>query len=183
MMKETHFMSKRRWLWVVSIAITAIALAGAATVLGSAPTSGAAASSEAEALPPLTGYQAATGPLLTDERIAQIARTEAARASDEAPTMMAINTTMQSALEAEPRNKVVASSAGMEAFMKSAVVLVTLHGHFALDNAPVPDGQPQPSGSVLTLTIDAHSGWVDARELSDALAPGIAALGIARVIQ
>ena len=96
--------------------------------------------------------------------------------------MTAVDTTLENAVEANPVNKVDDSSPGMEVLMKSEVVLVTLYGHFTLDDAPVPKGDSQPTGSVFTLTIDARTGWVDARELSDAPAPGIADLGTARTL-
>jgi hypothetical protein len=183
-MRRTHMVRRKKWLLGMSLAIIIAALVSASTVLGSAPQIGSPSSEvEPQAPPPLTGYQTSSGPVLTDEQIAQIARTQAARAGEEAPTMTAVDTTLANAVEANPDDHVNTSSPGMEALMKSEVVLVTLHGHFMLENAPVPKGSSQPGGSVLTLAIDAHTGWVDSRELSDAPASGIANLGVARVLQ
>jgi hypothetical protein len=65
--------------------------------------------------------------------------------------------------------------------MKSKVVLVTMYGHFKLTRARLPLGdQNIPTGTVLTLVIDAYTGRVDYRELSEQAASGIAALGAAR---
>lgn len=182
-MRKTHMVRRKKWLLGMSLAIIAM-LVGANTVLGSDPIISSPFSEvEPQAPPPLTGYQSDSGPVLADEQIAQIARTQAARAGEEAPTMTAVDTTLENAVDANPDNQVDASSPGMEALMKSEVVLVTLHGHFLLEDAPVPKGRSQPTGSVLTLAIDAHTGWVDSRELSDAPASGIADLGAARALQ
>lgn len=183
-MKKIHMLSRKKWLLGVSLAIIAAALVGAGTVLGSAPAiTPSSSEAEPQAPPPLTGYQASGGPLLTDEQVASIAYTQAVRAGEIGPTMTAVDTTLRSAVEANPENQITASSPGMEALMNSEVVLVTLHGYFTLEDAPVPEGRSQPTGSVLTLAIDAHTGWVDSRELSNAVAPGIASLGTARALQ
>lgn len=52
-----------------------------------------------------------------------------------------------------------------------------MHGRFTLSDAAVPTGEAAPTGSVLTLTIGSHSGWVDQRELTATEAPGLSALG------
>jgi hypothetical protein len=182
--EKTHIVRRNKWLLGMSLAITIGVLATASAVLGStSQINSLSPEVEPQAPPPLTGYRPSSGPVLTDEQIAQIARTQAARAGEEAPTMTAVDTMLKNAVEVNPGNQVNASSLGMEVLMESEVVLVTLHGHFTLEDAPVPKGHSQPTGSVLTLTIDAHTGWVDSRELSDTPAPGIADLGVARTLQ
>jgi len=178
---------------LLAIGLTAgaiAALAGAGVVLGSTQTPAGPATSQAPALPasepqapaPLSGYQLAGGPVLGDERVAQIARKEAAEAGEKSASMTALDTTLKSAVEAREGNRVIASSPGMAALEQSAVVVVVAHGRFKLNDASVPRGHGAPTGDVLTLTIDAHTGWVDIRELSDAPAPGIADLGSARAL-
>ncbi len=181
----------RRRLLAGCVATVALgALGGAGAVLGSTPGTQSPSPDQAPALPaaeaqaaaPLSGYQPSSGPLLADERIAQIARVQAAGAGQEDASMTAVDTTLARAVEAREGNRILASSPAMAALEQSQVVLVVLHGRFKLRDASVPRGHAAPRGDVLTLAIDARTGWVDMRELSDAPAPGIAALGTARAL-
>jgi hypothetical protein len=49
---------------------------------------------------------------------------------------------------------------------ESAVDVVTMRGHFTIDNAPVKHGAPPPSGTSLTVTIDRHTERVIGVQLS-----------------
>ncbi len=49
--------------------------------------------------------------------------------------------------------------------LATPVVLVVMHGHFTLNDARVPPGYPAPTGAVLDLVIDAHTGGVIGRAL------------------
>lgn len=166
------------------------ALGGAGAVLGSTTATPSPSPAQTPALPaaeaqaaaPLNGYQPSSGPLLADGRIAQIARVQAAGAGQKDASMAAVDTTLKRAVEAREGNRVLESSPAMAALEQSPVVLVVLHGKFKLRDASVPRGHAAPTGDVLTLAIDAHTGWIDMRELSDAPAPGISALGSARAL-
>lgn len=135
-----------------------------------------------EGPPPATQYSApfATTPMLSDSAIAAVARNEAEKAGEEQPTITAVDATLQQAIETNPAGKAPANPA-TEAMMKSKVVLVTMYGHFVLTRARLPMGDHKvPTGSVLTLAIDAYTGQVDYREISEQPASGIAALGTPR---
>lgn len=56
------------------------------------------------------------------------------------------------------------------------VVVLVLHGHFTASQGPHPPGAAPPSGSVMTLVLDAASGQLRDLGLVDA-APSLAALG------
>lgn len=177
------FASQNKCLAGVSlVAIVVAILAGASTMLGLGQASATSGVTGAEAPPPLVDYQAASGPVLSDEKIAGVAQAEATAAGENAPSMSAVDTTFKSALETS-QGAHAGTSVGMEAFGKSEVVVVVLHGHFVLNDVPIPKRATAPTGSVLTLVIDAHTGWVDSRELTDAQASGVAALGTARMLQ
>src|SRR5580693_4262375 len=105
----------------VTLAVIVLAaLGGASTVLGSADTVSSPSVEEApEAPPPLTGYASSTEPALSDEQITQIALTQAMKAGEYNPAMTAVNTTLKSAIESNPKNEGMASSPGMEALMSS----------------------------------------------------------------
>jgi hypothetical protein len=181
-MRIRHLRRRRRLLYVVLVG-TLAALAGAGAMLASAegPAAQSSPEPEAQAPAPLSGYQPASGPPLGDERIAQIARAASAQAGESAPSMTAVNATLKLAIEARPGNEPLESTPQMAALQKSEVVVVTLKGHFKLTGA-LPRGSSLPAGSVLTLTIDARSGWIDTRELSADSPPGLAALGRARAL-
>ncbi len=141
-----------------------------------------APSGQPEAPPPAMQYNTppATASMLSDSAIAVIARNEAERADDEQPTISAVDTTLQQAVETNPGSKVPVNPV-TELMMKSRVVLVTMYGHFQLKRARLPMGDDKiPTGNVLTLAIDAYTGHVDYREISEQPASGIAALGPAR---
>jgi hypothetical protein len=184
---EMRKLSKGKYRWIVGL-VTAmlITFVCANAVFGSDQTTTsvpAPPESGAQAPPPLTGYQPSSGPLLSDEKIAEVARSEAVAAGEESPSMSAVDSTFKSAEEAGEDVSVSDATPGMAALAKSEVVVVTLHGQFTLESAPVPKGRSAPSGSVLTLVIDAHTGWIDSRELTDSDDPGISALGNVRALR
>jgi hypothetical protein len=178
---------KRRWPFgvvlicaLVALGITASAVFGGTTQ----PTQPAEPAGEAQAVAPAADY-VQSGPRLTQTQIEEVAQHEAARAGDATPgdatdtaTMTTVDTSLLAAAEASPHTTAMhASSPGMESLLKSEVVVVVMHGQFEFSSAPVPKGQPEPTGTVMTLAIDSHSGWVDQRELTTSEAPGLKALG------
>jgi hypothetical protein len=182
---------RQKWLFGLGLVVALLALgAGASTVFGGVTAQSTQSAGqpqlpagERQAAPPAAGY-AQTGPRLSETQIAEVAQQEAARAGDATPgggsdeaMMTAVDSSLADAVDAGPHTEMQASSPGMEALLKSEVAVVVMHGNFTLDSAPVPPGAPVPTGTVLTLTIDSHSGWVDQRELTMSEAPGLAALG------
>lgn len=131
---------------------------------------------------PYASYQEPTGPELSNEAIRAIALRVAAGADDASPvSITARSTTFAEAMRVdEPRGALQPpSSTGEANFQQSAVVLVILDGQFTL-NAPTAEGRPDPSGTVLSLIIDAHTGWIDARGVAEDAPAGIAELGTVR---
>ncbi len=57
----------------------------------------------------------------------------------------------------------------------SIVELVVMGGHFT-SNGPEPPGRPVPTGTVLSVTIDAHTGYRQLLTLGDKL-PALSKLG------
>jgi hypothetical protein len=60
---------------------------------------------------------------------------------------------------------------------ESPVYVASMRGHFVDSNAPVPAGSPAPSGTVLTVTVDAMSGSVVGIVLTSGQAPDLQSLG------
>jgi hypothetical protein len=59
-----------------------------------------------------------------------------------------------------PHQQIVTTLSGDVVPGSDDVFAIVMHGHFALNNVPVPDDEPAPSGSVLTVVIDATTGEV-----------------------
>ncbi|MBA3808531.1 MAG: hypothetical protein H0X28_09095 [Solirubrobacterales bacterium] len=168
---------------LATIALVATAVLGVTQTFASAGTSGTPVGEgphQAEA----PKYEAPKGPVLADTQVTSIARQVASLAHVSAPSeVRAVDTSLRSAMEVDPHNVLPsAPDPGMAALEASEVVVVTMRGDFVLDNARVPQGQPAPTGSVLTLILDAHTGQVEGRAVSDDVARGVAALGTARAL-
>jgi hypothetical protein len=191
---KTMFRRKRTVIVAIVAALAAMGI-GANAVLGGVTTPADTASpsapslpeGEAHATPPAAGY-AQTGARLSDQQVAEVAQHEASLAGDATPggqaataTMSAVNSTLKAALNTSP-NTTAYDNPSTEALMKSEVVVTVLHGNFRLGSAPVPAGAPTPTGNTLTLTIDAHSGWVDHKELTNT-EPALGALGAQRTLR
>ncbi len=137
---------------------------------------------EATKTNPYASYQEPTGPELADEAIRAIALRVAAGSDDSSPSSItATSTTFADATRVdEPHGaRQPPSSNGEANFEQSAVDLVVIDGHFTL-NVPTMEGRPDPSGKVLSLIIDAHTGWIDARGIAENEPAGLAELGAAR---
>jgi hypothetical protein len=185
-MKKQTFLfdrvSKRVWIAVI-VALLVLAVGAATEAFASTSASGTPSAEEPHAEAPT--YQVPQGPLLPDAEVSSIARHIAALANEQMPTdIRAVDTTLKSAIEINPQNVLPAApDTGMEALENSTVVVVSMHGEFTLNDARIPQGKPAPTGTVLTLILDAHTGQLEGREIGNTEAPGIAALGASRVLE
>ena len=163
--------------------LLALMAGGATETFASDSTPGTAPAEEPHAEAP--EYRPPEGPLLTDTQIDGIAHREAAIAHEQSPSAIrAVDAPLKSAVEIDPHNVMPAApDPGMAALEASTVVVVSMHGSFTLNNARVPGGRDAPTGSVLMLILDAHTGQLEARGISDEEAPRMATLGTARVLE
>lgn len=74
------------------------------------------------------------------------------------------------------RSEAVLASSGDSVSDNREVFLIVAKGNFVDDNAPRPPGAPAPSGSVLTLTVDAQSGELTDFGIQQSV-PDLASLG------
>jgi hypothetical protein len=87
---------------------------------------------------------------LTQAQITGIALGFAANAGDPTPTLVEhVETTRSQAVEASSADTVQNNAASY---------LIAMRGNFVLQDAPRPPGAAAPTGSVLTLVIDAQTG-------------------------
>jgi hypothetical protein len=176
-----HFSRRARIGLPVLLALLA---GGAAETFAASGTSGATPTVEGP-LAEAPEYRAPQGPLLADAQIDAIVHREAVTAQEPSPSdIRAVDTSLKSAVEIDPHNIVpTASDPGMAALEASTVVVVSMYGDFTLNNARVPAGRSAPTGSVLTLILDAHTGQLEGRVISDEEVPGFAELGENRVLE
>ena len=144
---------------------------GDAIMAGPAPTpfGGSLTSTPAEGPVPAS-YTPPSGPSLSSTALGTIASEVAGEDGDAAiapSTMMAVQTPLEKAISATEPSTVLPTTRteSQSKLLKSTTELVVLHGQFSAPNAPRPSGEPAPSGSVLELIIDAHTGWVDGYRL------------------
>jgi hypothetical protein len=177
-------LSKRQTSACVLLAGMAFGVTQAAGSSGSASDGTGEAVGAAPASSPFASYAQPTGPELSDSSMRSVALREAARAGDSKPSRMTgANATYDDAAKAlDPGATRSPPSSEREAsYRQSAVVVVVLHGHFTL-KASTPAGRRAPSGQVLSIVIDAHTGLVEFRAIEES-EPELAQLGPARPLQ
>ncbi len=154
--------TRRRSMMVVTL--VGLALLGATQALSaSAGTAPATPAHE-----PFAGYVTPSGPELSTETIEGIARENAKDAGEPNPSAMSVGKgSLEEAMRTVDPSTVIpeSPSAGYRAMLATPVDLVVMHGQFTLSDASVPRGDRAPTGSVLDLTIDSHSGAVIGRAL------------------
>jgi hypothetical protein len=103
----------------------------------------------------------ATGPVLTHRQVLQIGLLEAGRAGDAHPKRIKLASgSLRDALRVtDPRSEL--ESGGSE-----VVDLLVMHGYFHINGSP-PRGRSIAPGKVMELIVDAHTGFVEGRSLSN----------------
>jgi hypothetical protein len=172
----------------VSVACTALAgMVFGATQAGGAPSSPTESeASQANAPNPFNDYTQPAGADLSDDAVKSIALEQAAIAGDAEPTSItATSSSYAAAVHAlDPGASMPASeSAGEESYRRSSVQVLVMNGDFKLSNSRVPKGRTEPSGPVLFLVIDAHTGKIEVRGVEENNPAGVAELGDTRSIR
>ncbi|MCW3033869.1 MAG: hypothetical protein JWM60_2214, partial [Solirubrobacterales bacterium] len=81
----------------------------------------------------------------------------------------------------EPEGGSTSPSSPGDVESHSAVDLIAVWGHFT-SNGSRPRGTKAPTGTVMELIVDAHSGFVEVRSLSHRLPAPLSRLGSVRVL-
>ncbi len=136
----------------------------------------------ATAEPVAEGYTPASGPTLSNGQLQKITQEAAQTAGDAeaaSGTVQAVQTPLKTAMSAiEPTTTLPSTpTPGYANLLQSSTDLVVLHGQFALTNAPRPHNVAVPTGSVLELVIDAHTGWIDGVRVGNRAATNLSDLG------
>jgi hypothetical protein len=164
---------RRRAAVACGFLVVLSSVVGVATVVGAIPTPSPVISNAGVAPAPASTGVVTAGPMLSHDQADLAARTFAAgQAAEPAPSsqqsvlassrrdaILAVNTS-QTQLPANP-------SPAMDQWLNAPAYVEVLHGHFTLGGAPHPPGADAPTGSALSLVIDAHTGQVSAITLRD----------------
>jgi hypothetical protein len=119
----------------------------------------------AEKGPPVTEAPP-TGPELSLSEIRQIALKYARLANNADPSVISVaQGSFASARAVVEANVDTNAPSGSDKLPWSAnsTYLVVMHGNFTLDNVPIPPGHPSPTGTVMGLILDAHTGFPEGR--------------------
>jgi hypothetical protein len=110
-----------------------------------------------------------TGPKLSVEKLLSIARAEASAAGETNPQISVGEGTFEAARRTIASGNVAPETQdpGLRSQLERPVYLVVMTGHFSLGDAPVPPRSGTPTGSVLDLIVDSHTGEVVGRALPE----------------
>ncbi len=165
-----------RLMLVASVAV----LAGIAVTQVISASAGTGAASAPPVANPFAAYVPPSGPELPLATILGTARSTSERADVPSPSAVSVaqGTLREAMLSVNPEVTLpTAPGGGQEAWLNSTVDLVSMRGSFTLHDAHVPHGDPAPTGSVLDLVIDAHTGEIVGRALT-ATEPGMQRLDL-----
>lgn len=152
---------------------------------GNEASSGATESSQAEA--PYASGTVTTGSEQSQSGVEGFARELASKYSAEAiSSQESVKTTARSAIEAPGFTEMPtsAASSAMREWLGSDAYLEILKGSFTMQDVPRPEGHAAPHGTVLSLVIDAHTGQLVSRTLSNTTpsSAALAKLGTVKVV-
>ncbi len=156
--------------------LVALVLLGA-VVIGTQMLGGGSASGSnstgPESTDPFQSVTVPTGPKLAVSEIEVDAMSAASRAEEQQPTDTSVEEgTLEEAMKRiDPSTNFPNASPGLQRMLGESVYLVSMSGHFTLYDAHVRKGDPPPTGNVLDLVFDAHSGATVGRALPAENAP------------
>lgn len=151
-------------------ALIVTAILGSMAFAGSQIAGASSSAPEQSNVPPdpFGSYVTSTGPELAQEQVLAIAEKQAQQAGEPNPGLSIGTGTLEAAMRTinplfnlpEP-----SESPGYAAMLQSSVYLVSMTGQFKLTDAHLPRGASAPTGAMLDLVIDAHTGGVVGRAL------------------
>jgi hypothetical protein len=137
---------------------------------------------------PNEGYVRPSGPKLSTTDLRKLAlQVSATEGHDATPTdieEVPVDTLQQAAEVVDPDFKAPpATSVGMAEWYNAEVDVIVLRGHFSLDSAPTSRfATGVPTGTVLDLIVDAHTGAIDSTRIDERAPESLSALGRPEVL-
>jgi hypothetical protein len=148
------------------IAFVIVAIAGL-TFGGLQILSASATNSTPAPVSPFATAEPPSGPEMPVERIEGIAQEQSEAAGEPHPSMKVGKGTLEAAMRTiDPSTTFPETGEGVHNMLQEAVTLAVLHGNFRLTNAHLRKGSDAtPTGTVLDLVLDSHTGAVVGRAL------------------
>lgn len=152
-------------------AATLATVLAALLIIVSNPSKGAAETTAGSREPaPMAGYVAPSGSVMSEAAVRAIALLAAERSGEASPAEVTISegslSQVMALMEPQSASLPTAQSSGESAWLEAPTYRVRMTGSFELDYARVPPGEAIPTGSVLELAIDAHTGAIEGRRLT-----------------
>ena len=118
-----------------------------------------------------------TGPELSLTEVQHIALKYAGLAQEPSPSTISVSQGSFADAQAIMESSIGGQApSGKVPWSDSSVYLVVMHGNFTLDDVPTPPERKSPTGTVMGLILDAHTGFREGRSLG-VVAPNLEALG------
>ncbi len=123
-------------------------------------------------------YTAPSGPLLSSSQLTTIATIYATHAGDPTPSeIQAVKLPRSEALTAAngiyPKN----ATGALASWLSAESDVIELHGNFTLTDAPHPPHTSAPTGHIMTIVVDAHTGERIARAVTETTPANLATFG------
>jgi hypothetical protein len=123
-------------------------------------------------------YTPASGPRLNASQLQTIATTYATHAGDSAPSeIQAVELPRNQALTAVDGVYPTNATGALASWLSAESDVIQLHGNFTLTDASCPPHASVPTGHVMTIVVDAHTGERIARALTETAPENLATLG------
>lgn len=142
----------------------------------------AASGVQAQPAPVEAGYTVPSSATLSSTQLQTVTKSVAQNAGDieaSSSNVQAVSSSLRDAMgEIDPSETLPANpTAGYANWLENPTYLLVLHGHFALNNEPLPPGAATPEGSVLDVIINAHTGSVVGIHVSNQEPTDLASIG------
>lgn len=116
---------------------------------------------------PSANYHAPTGPLLTADAAMAIAVAAAKTDGEAAPAVTSVALATIGQEEVGAPAAAIPASPGYTAYLADQIYVVIMRGHFTLNNAQLPNGAAAPTGTVLQVDVEAHTGQIISTRLTN----------------
>jgi hypothetical protein len=116
---------------------------------------------------PYANYHAPTGPLLTADAATAIAVAGAKTDGEAAPAVISVALATIGQEQVGAPAAAIPPSPGYTAYLADQIYVVIMRGHFTLNNAQLANGATAPTGTLLQIDVEAHTGQIISTRLKN----------------